>query len=63
MGTSSVIDGIRTPFCKFGTDLARESAAEMGIQALKQLLARTGIDPRRVDHVITGCVGPARGGS
>ena len=56
-----IIDGIRTPFCKFGTSLARESAADMGAQALKQLLARTGIDPRRVDHVITGCVGQPAG--
>ena len=56
-----IIDGIRTPFCKFGTDLARESAADMGAQALKQVLARTGIDPKAVDHVITGCVGQPAG--
>jgi acetyl-CoA acetyltransferase family protein len=57
----NIIDGVRTPFCKFGTDLSRESAADLGAQALKQLLARTGIDPRRVDHVITGCVGQPAG--
>src|SRR5256885_11861742 len=52
-----VIDGVRTPFCKMGTDLARLGADELGRVALNALLTRTGIDPGIVDEVIFGCVG------
>ena len=52
-----IIDGIRTPFCKVGTDLAQESAVDLGAGAFRQVLARTGIDPALIDAVIVGCVG------
>lgn len=52
-----VIDGVRTPFCKMGTDLARLGADELGRVAVNALLTRTGIDPGIVDEVIFGCVG------
>src|SRR5262245_47928387 len=52
-----IIDGIRTPFCKMGTDLARLEADELGRIAVNALLTRTGLDPRRIDEVIFGCVG------
>src|SRR3954449_12331646 len=52
-----VIDGIRTPFCKMGTDLARMGADELGRIAVSALLTRTGIDPGLIDEVIFGCVG------
>ena len=52
-----IIDGIRTPFCKMGTQLASETAADLGTQAAKQLLAKLPILPENIDHVITGCVG------
>src|SRR2546428_3830375 len=59
-----VIDGVRTPFCKMGTDLARLGADELGRVALNALLTRTGIDPGIVDEVIFGCVGqPADAGN
>jgi len=53
----AIVDGVRTPFCKIGTDLARSSADELGRIAVNALLARTGIDPGRIDEVIFGCVG------
>ena len=51
-----IIDGVRTPFCRAGTDFARLSADELGRVAVNALLTRTGIDPAVVDEVIFGCV-------
>ena len=52
----AIIDGVRTPFCKMGTDLASLSADELGRIAVSALLAKTGLDPALVDEVIIGCV-------
>jgi acetyl-CoA C-acetyltransferase/acetyl-CoA acyltransferase len=52
-----IIDGVRTPFAKMGTDLARLGADELGRIATQALLTRTGIDPALIDEVIFGCVG------
>ena len=51
-----IIDGVRTPFCKAGTDLARHDAVELGRTAVTSLLRRTALDPGLVDEVIFGCV-------
>src|SRR5437660_5152860 len=51
-----IVDGIRTPFCKAGTDLASFGADELGRMAVNALLTRTGLDPAIVDEVIFGCV-------
>ena len=51
-----IIDGIRTPFCKAGTELAHLDAVELGRLAVTALLARTGINPALIDEVIFGCV-------
>jgi acetyl-CoA C-acetyltransferase/acetyl-CoA acyltransferase len=51
-----IVDGVRTPFYKMGTDLARLGADELGRIAVNALLTRTGIDPAIVDEVIFGCV-------
>ncbi|MGH7939758.1 MAG: thiolase family protein [Limisphaerales bacterium] len=51
-----IVDGVRTPFCKMGTDLAPLGADELGRVAVNALLARTGLDPAIVDEVIFGCV-------
>ncbi len=52
-----IVDGVRTPFCKMGTDLAALSADELGRIATQALLTRTGLDPALIDEVIFGCVG------
>ncbi len=52
----AIIDGIRTPFCKAGTSLARFDVVELGRTAVSALLTRTGFDPALVDEVIFGCV-------
>jgi acetyl-CoA C-acetyltransferase/acetyl-CoA acyltransferase len=51
-----IIDGMRTPFCKAGTELATLSADDLGRIAVDALLTRTGIDPALIDEVIFGCV-------
>ena len=52
-----IIDGLRTPFCRMGTDLATLGADELGRIAVSALLTRTGLDPALIDEVIFGCVG------
>src|SRR6059036_2768184 len=52
-----IVDGVRTPFCKMGSDLSRLGADELGRIAVNALLTRTGLDPHRIDEVIFGCVG------
>jgi acetyl-CoA C-acetyltransferase/acetyl-CoA acyltransferase len=51
-----IVAGLRTPFCKAGTELAELTADELGRIVVSQLLARTGLDPARIDEVIAGCV-------
>jgi acetyl-CoA acetyltransferase family protein len=51
-----IVDGVRTPFCKMGSDLAPLGADELGRVAVNALLTRTGLDPAMVDEVIFGCV-------
>ena len=51
-----IVDGIRTPFCKMGTDLAGLGADELGRIAVSALLTRTDLDPALIDEVIFGCV-------
>ncbi len=55
-GRLVIADGIRTPFCRMGTDLARLTADDLGRIAVDALLTRTGFDPGLVDEVIFGCV-------
>jgi len=52
-----IIDGIRTPYAKAGTALKDLSADALGAIVLKEIVARTGIDPERVDEVIVGNAG------
>src|SRR5258706_12028837 len=52
-----IVDGIRTPFCKMGSDLAQMGADELGRIAVNALLTKTGLNPALIDEVIFGCVG------
>jgi acetyl-CoA acetyltransferase family protein len=51
-----IVAGVRTPYSKMGTLLASMAADELGRIATVELLARTGLDPARIDEVIVGCV-------
>lgn len=52
-----VIDGVRTPFSKMGTDLARVGPEELGRIAVNALISKTGLNSALIDEVIFGCVG------
>jgi len=51
-----IVDGVRTPFAKMGTEFAALGADELGRIAVNALLTRTGLDPALIDEVIFGCV-------
>ena len=52
----AIIDGIRTPFCKAGTDLKGISGQKLGALVIRELLERTAVNPDLIDEVIMGCV-------
>jgi acetyl-CoA C-acetyltransferase len=52
----------RTAVGKFGGSLAKVSAADLGAHVIKQLLARSGIEPAQVSEVIMGQVLTAAAG-
>lgn len=52
----AVIDGCRVPFQRSGTGYYDLMAWELGRYALKGLLAKTGVPPEAIDHVLMGCV-------
>ncbi len=52
-----IIDGVRTPYAKAGTALKNVHPVDLGAAAVKEIIARTGIDPGRIDEVIAGNAG------
>lgn len=52
----AIVDGIRTPFCKSGTDFTGISAQRLAALVIRELLERTAIDSELIDEVIVGCV-------
>lgn len=51
-----IVDGVRTPFLKMGSEFASIDATEQARSAVQTLLIRTGIDPQLIDETILGCV-------
>ncbi|HYC92998.1 MAG TPA: thiolase family protein [Thermoanaerobaculia bacterium] len=49
-----LIAPLRTPIGKFGGGLAKLTAPDLGVEAAKATLARSGVDPAAVDEVIFG---------
>jgi acetyl-CoA acetyltransferase family protein len=52
----AIIDGVRTPYAKAGGSLARFGADDLGAIAVRELMARTGYDPAKLDECIVGNV-------
>ena len=52
----AIIDGIRTPFTKAGTEFKSLPAQELGRIVVSELLERTDFDPHKISQVIFGCV-------
>ncbi|MFN8060587.1 MAG: acetyl-CoA C-acyltransferase [Vicinamibacterales bacterium] len=51
-----ILGGARTPMGEYVGALSGISALELGAVAARAALARTNVDPRRVDHVVVGNV-------
>jgi acetyl-CoA acyltransferase len=52
-----IIDGVRTPYAKAGTVLKDVPADALGAFVVREIVARTGIDPGLPDEVIVGNAG------
>lgn len=51
-----IVKAVRTPVGSFGGALTGIAAVELGSIAVKELIARTGINPAEVEELIFGCV-------
>ena len=54
-----VVDGLRTPFGRYGGALAGVRPDDMAAHVIRALVERTGIDPARIDDVILGAANQA----
>ena len=52
-----IVAGVRTPIGNFGGALKDIPAEKLGELVVRELMARTGVDPTSVEEVIMGCVG------
>lgn len=52
----AIVDGLRTPFAKSGTELNDVSTLTMATTVVTELLARSGLEPGLVDRVVYGSV-------
>jgi acetyl-CoA acyltransferase len=55
----AVVAGCRTPFARAGTALSRMSPVQLGTIAVRELIDRTEIDTKLIDHIIFGTVVPS----
>lgn len=54
-----LVDGLRTPFGRFGGGLASVRADDMGAHVIKELVERTGVEGEAIEDVIFGCANQA----
>jgi acetyl-CoA acetyltransferase family protein len=54
----AIIDGVRSPFTKFNTIQKDIKASDLARDVIREVMERTGIDAKRIDHVVIGCGGP-----
>jgi acetyl-CoA acyltransferase len=52
----AIVDGCRTPFARSNTDFQKLSAVELGKVAVRELISRTDLDVKEIDHVVYGTV-------
>lgn len=50
--------GVRSAQARAGGVFAREDAAHLAAEVVRELIARTNLDPATIDEVIAGCAGP-----
>jgi len=56
MKRSVITSAVRTPVAKFGSALRASSAVDLGTVAIREAVARAGIDGGEIDHVVMGHV-------
>ncbi|MFJ8956719.1 MULTISPECIES: acetyl-CoA C-acetyltransferase [unclassified Streptomyces] len=64
MAEAYIVDAVRTPVGRRKGGLSAVHPADLGAHVLKELVARTGVDPAAVEDVVFGCldtVGPQAG--
>jgi len=54
-----IVDGVRTPFGRYGGALREVRPDDMAAHAIKALVGRSGIDPAAIDDVILGAANQA----
>src|SRR6476619_6211609 len=57
--TAYIVDGIRSPFGRYGGGLGGVRADDLGAQVIAALVAKTKIPAERIDDVIFGCANQA----
>jgi acetyl-CoA acyltransferase len=55
----AVVDGLRTPFCKVGTDFAKMSALDLADAVVGELLQRSSVPPAEIERLVYGQVVPS----
>jgi acetyl-CoA C-acetyltransferase len=53
-----ICEPLRTPVGKYGGSLKSKSAADLGAVVLRELVARTALDPSAIDDIILGNCSP-----
>ena len=53
-----LLDGVRTPMVDYNGALTDASPTDMGIKVAREILARTDVNPQRVDSVLAGNMAP-----
>jgi acetyl-CoA C-acetyltransferase len=56
IGEAYLVEAVRTPVGRRNGGLAGIHSADLGAHVLKELVARSGVDPAAVDDVVFGCV-------
>jgi 3-oxoadipyl-CoA thiolase len=57
--TPVVVDGLRTPFGRYGGALAGVRPDDMAAHVIRAVIERTGVDPAQIDDVIMGAANQA----
>jgi len=57
--TAVVVDGLRTPFGRYGGALANARPDDMAAHVIRAVVDRTGLDPGSIDDVIVGAANQA----
>lgn len=52
----AIVEGVRTPFAKSGSSYKDMTSIDLGVLAVRELLARSDINPAEIDEIVYGTV-------